>query len=242
MTIKGSSRSLSLLVMDRIKEDIEAGRLQSGERLPSEAELSKRLGVSRATLREALRLLEEEKIVVRKHGVGTFIHPRHVFSGGIGELFSVTGAIKRQGQHPGTILLHTDMEEPGEEDCKRLHLQPGEQLFHVERVRTADGDPVVYCVDKIPASLMPDGYRLECESIFETLEERSGIRIAYAVADIEPIGYHDKVSSILRCDPKTAILLLRQIHYDDRERAVLYSRNYFRADKFHFHVVRRRLS
>ncbi|MGD8191088.1 GntR family transcriptional regulator [Brevibacillus ginsengisoli] len=242
MMIKGSSRSLSLLVMDRIKEDIEAGRLQSGERLPSEAELSKRLGVSRATLREALRLLEEEKIVVRKHGVGTFIHPRPVFSGGIGELFSVTGAIERQGQQAGTILLHTDLVDPCEEDRKRLHLRPDEKLLNVVRVRTANGEPVVYCVDKIPASLMPDGYHLECESIFEALEEMSGIHIAYAVADIEPIGYHEQVSSILKCDAKTAILLLRQVHYDDMERAVLYSRNYFRADKFHFQVVRRRLT
>lgn len=241
MSIKGSSRSLSLLVMDRIKDDIEAGRLQPGQRLPSEAELSKRLGVSRATLREALRLLEEDKIVVRKHGVGTFIHPRPVFSGGIGELFSVTGAIERQGQQPGTILLHTDLVEPGDEDRKSLHLKPGEQLLTIERVRTANGDPVVYCVDKIPASLMPDGYRLECESIFEALEQMSGIRIAYAVADIVPIGYHDKVSSILHCDSKTSLLLLRQTHFDETERAVLYSRNYFRADKFHFHVVRRRL-
>lgn len=241
MTIKGSSRSLSLLVMDCIKEDIEAGRLQRGERLPSEAELSKRLGVSRATLREALRLLEEEKIVIRRHGVGTFIHPRPVFSGGIGELFSVTGAIERQGQQPGTIFLHTDLENPGEEDRKRLHLNPDEQLLTVERVRTADGDPVVYCVDKIPARLIPDGYRMESESIFEALEEVSGIHIAYAVADIEPIGYHEKVSGMLNCDSQTALLLLRQIHYDDKERAVLYSRNYFRADKFHFQVVRRRL-
>ncbi len=241
MTIKGSSRSLSLLVMDRLKEDIEAGRLQPGERLPSETELSKRLGVSRATLREALRLLEEEKIVVRRHGVGTFIHPRPVFSGGIGELFSVTGAIERQGQQPGTILLHTGVAEPIEDDRKRLHLANREKLLTVERVRTADGEPVVYCVDKIPASLLPNGYRMECESIFEALEEVSGIRIVYAVADIEPIGFHDKVSSLLHCDHKTALLLLRQIHYDDKERAVLYSRNYFRADKFHFQVVRRRL-
>ncbi|MGC5324045.1 GntR family transcriptional regulator [Brevibacillus sp. SYSU BS000544] len=241
MTVKGSSRSLSLLVMDRLKDDIEAGVLLPGERLPSEAELSKRLGVSRATLREALRLLEEEKIVIRRHGVGTFIHPRPVFSGGIGELFSVTGAIERQGQQPGTKLLHTSLAEPSEEDRKRLHLSSSEKLITVERVRTADGEPVVYCIDKIPAYLMPDGYHVEYESIFEALEEVAGVRIQYAVAHIEPIGFHDKVSSILKCDSKTALLLLRQIHYDERERAVLDSRNYFRADKFHFHVVRRRL-
>ncbi len=240
MMIKGHSRSLCLLVIDRIKQDIETGRLQPGERLPSEAELSKQLGVSRATLREALRLLEEEKIVIRRHGVGTFVNSRPIFSGGIGELFSVTDAIERQGQTPGTIFLFSGFVAPGEDERKRFGLEADEPLLKVERIRTADGEPVVYCIDKIPARLMPEGYRKECESIFESLETAAGIRIAYAVAQIEPIGHHEKVSSLLHCDPKTALLLLRQIHYDEQERAVLYSLNYFRADKFRFHVVRRR--
>ena len=84
MSIKGNVRSLFLLVMDKIKSDIETGQLRPGERLPSEAELSKQLGVSRATLREALRLLEEEKIVIRRHGVGTFINSKPVFSAELG--------------------------------------------------------------------------------------------------------------------------------------------------------------
>jgi GntR family transcriptional regulator len=240
MSVKGNFRSLCLLVMDKIKSDIENGLLRPGERLPAESVLSKQLGVSRATLREALRLLEEEKIVIRRHGVGTFINTRPVFSGGIGELFSVTDAIERQGQKPGTTLLYAGFAEPGEDERKRLSLNAGEGVLTVERVRTADGEPVVYCIDKIPAHFMPEGYRTECESIFELLENVSGVRIAYAVAHIEPIGFSEKVSSLLQCDPKTTLLLLKQIHFDESERAVLYSHNYFRADKFHFHVVRRR--
>jgi len=240
MSVKGNFRSLCLLVMDKIKSDIENGLLRPGERLPAESVLSKQLGVSRATLREALRLLEDEKIVIRRHGVGTFINTRPVFSGGIGELFSVTDAIERQGQKPGTTLLYAGFSEPGEDDRKRLSLNAGEGVLTVERIRTADGEPVVYCIDKIPAHFMPEGYCRDRESLFETLEQVSGVRIAYAVAQIEPIGCSETVSSLLQCDPKTTLLLLKQIHYDESERAVLYSHNYFRADKFHFHVVRRR--
>lgn len=240
MTIKESSRSLVLRVMERIKSDIESGQMEPGQRLPSESELSKQLGVSRATLREALRMLEEEKMVVRRHGVGTFICARPVFSGGIGELFSVTDAIEREGQKPGTVLLHSQFVEPSEDERKRLSLEAGEAMLMVERVRTADGEPVVYCIDKLPAHLLPDGYQKECVSIFEALEKKAGIRIAYAVAHIEPIGHYEKISAILRCDPKAALLLLRQIHYDENDRAVLFSLNYFKADRFHFHVIRRR--
>ncbi|QQE76192.1 GntR family transcriptional regulator [Brevibacillus composti] len=241
MSVKGNFRSLCLLVMDKIKSDIESGTLKPGVRLPSEADLSKQLGVSRATLREALRLLEEEKIVIRKHGVGTFIHARPVFSGGIGELFSVTDAIERQGYVAGTTILRTAYGEPAEEEQKRLSLNPGEGVLMVERIRTADGEPVVYCFDRIPAQLVPGGYTEGGESIFKWLESVTGIRIAYAVADIEPLGYCERISSLLQCSKATPLLLLKQIHYDESEKPVLYSHNYFRADKFHFQVVRRRL-
>ncbi|WP_400163037.1 GntR family transcriptional regulator [Brevibacillus sp. TJ4] len=241
MSIKANVRSLCLLVMDKIKSDIESGQLRPGERLPSEAALSKQLGVSRATLREALRLLEEEKIVIRRHGVGTFINAKPVFSGGIGELFSVTDAIERQGYAAGTKILGTSYADAAEEARKHLSLNSGEGVLVVERIRTADSLPVVYCVDRIPAHLVPEGYNADEESIFNWLESVTGIRIAYAVAQIEPMGYNEKVSALLQCDKSTPLLLLKQIHYDASERPVLYSHNYFRADKFHFHVVRRRL-
>lgn len=241
MSIKGNSRSLFLLVMDKIKSDIESEKLRPGERLPSEAELSKQLGVSRATLREALRLLEEEKIVIRRHGVGTFINSKPVFSGGIGELFSVTDAIERQGYKAGTMILKTAFEESGEEERKRLSLKQGEGVLMIERIRTADGLPVVYCIDRIPAHLASEGYSAGGESIFTWLESTTGIRITYAVAQIEPMGYNEKVSNLLHCDRSTPLLLLEQIHYDENERPILYSHNYFRADKIRFHVVRRRM-
>lgn len=241
MSIKGNVRSLCLLVMDKIKSDIDSGQLRPGERLPSEAALSKQLGVSRATLREALRLLEEEKIVIRRHGVGTFINAKPVFSGGIGELFSVTDAIERQGYTAGTKILGTAFVDAGEEVRKHLSLNLGEGILMVERIRTADSLPVVYCVDRIPAHLVPEGYNADGESIFNWLESVTGMRIAYAVAQIEPVGYNEKVSALLQCDRSTPLLLLEQIHYDESERPILFSHNYFRADKFHFHVVRRRL-
>ncbi len=67
MTIKSDHRALYLQVIDRMKQDIAAGVYKEKEKLPSEFELAKTLGVSRATLREALRLLEEDNIIIRRH-------------------------------------------------------------------------------------------------------------------------------------------------------------------------------
>lgn len=238
--IRSDSRPLYLQVIDKIKEDIEEGLYEAGERLPSEFQLSKQLGVSRATLREALRMLEDESVVIRRHGVGTFINTKPLFSSGIEELFSVTDMIRRGKKVPGTNFLSSVVEKAEEEDRHRFHNDALEEVLTIERVRTADEEPVVYCLDKIPKELLPDFMSYGEQSLFDQLE-KSGTSIAYAMTQIEPIGYHEKISGILQCEPETALLVLKQMHYDASENPVLYSINYFRADKFKFHVLRKRV-
>ncbi|PRO65177.1 GntR family transcriptional regulator [Alkalicoccus urumqiensis] len=238
--IKTDSRPLYLQVIDKIKEDIEQGVYETGERLPSEFQLSKQLGVSRATLREALRMLEDENVVIRRHGVGTFINTKPLFSSGIEELFSVTDMIRRGKKVPGTNFLSSTVEKAEDSIRHRFHDETLEDVLTIERVRTADGEPVVYCRDVLPSTLLREYVSHSQQSIFDQLEQQ-GVSISYAVTQIEPIGYHEEVSEILECDPETSLLVLKQMHYDDQERAVLYSINYFRADKFKFHVLRKRV-
>lgn len=240
MSTKAYNRHLYLKVIERIKEDIKNGIYTEKEKLPSEFELSKKLGVSRATLREALRILEEEHVIIRRHGVGTFVHSKPLFLSGIEQLNSVTKMIEQANMTPGTIFLSSQVLMPSEDDSKRFHLEDGQELFYLERVRTANGQPIVYCIDKIPMDILPNSFSHQQESMFDLLEKNSGSVISYAVTDIEPIGYHDTISPVLECDPETALLLLKQTHYDQHDKPVLYSLNYFRADKFRFHVLRKR--
>ena len=242
MTIKSDHRALYLQVIDRMKQDIAAGVYKEKEKLPSEFELSKTLGVSRATLREALRLLEEDNIIVRRHGVGTFVNSKPLFSSGIEQLTSVSDMIRQAGMEPGAIYLSTSENLASEEDIKRFHCTGDDTVITIERVRTANGEPVVYCIDKVPSSYLPADFLGRTESsIFTAIEESGDIHISYAVTFIDPTGYHEDASPILQCEPETALLVLKQLHYDEDDRLVLYSKNYFRADKFSFHVVRKRV-
>ncbi|MFJ5770032.1 GntR family transcriptional regulator [Psychrobacillus sp. NPDC093180] len=242
MTIKVDHRHLYLQVIDRIKEDIENGIFKEKEKLPSEFELAKSLGVSRATLREALRLLEEENVIVRRHGVGTFVNSKPVFTSGIEQLSSISSMIRSAGMEPGTIYLSSMQSLPTEEDMNRFECKDEHWIISMERVRTANGEPVVYCVDKVPKKYLPGDFLLREEgSIFSALEESGEIRVSHAVAYIDPVGYHEVASPTLNCAPETSLLVLKQLHYDENDCVVLYSKNYFRADKFSFHVVRKRL-
>jgi GntR family transcriptional regulator len=241
MSIKSDNRHLYLQVIDRLKQDIEQGIYKEKEKLPSEFDLAKHLGVSRATLREALRILEEENVIIRRHGVGTFVNSKPLFTSGIEQLNSVTDMIKQAGMKPGTIFLSSSTQNSTEEDMRRFSCSNDEGIVVMERVRTANGEPVVYCVDKVPESILPETFSHGEESIFNILDAEANRRITYAVAQIEPIGYHEKVSPILECDPETALLVLKQMHFDEMDEPILYSVNYFKADMFSFHVLRKRL-
>nr|WP_285844416.1 GntR family transcriptional regulator [Oceanobacillus profundus] len=241
VSIKTDSRHLYLQVIDEITKDIENGKYREKEKLPSEYQLSKQLGVSRATLREALRILEEDNVVTRRHGVGTFVNSKPIFSSGIEELSSVTQMIEQSGKIAGSQYLSTELIEATDEDKAKFSPGKVNTLAKIERVRTADNKPVVFCIDKVPENLIPLDRVHEVDSIFELLENYASKRIAYAVTYIEPISYHDRIYSILDCVPDQSLLLLRQIHYTSKDEAILYSANYFRSDVFSFHVLRKRV-
>ncbi|WP_124070870.1 GntR family transcriptional regulator [Filibacter tadaridae] len=242
MMVKTDQRHLYVQVIERLKQDIESGVFKENERFPSEFDLARSLGVSRATLREALRVLEEDKVIVRKHGVGTFVNPKPLFSSGIEHLSSVSSMIRDAGMEPGTIFMDVSETEPCDENAARFDCSDEDRITTIKRVRTADGEPVVYCIDQVLSKNLPLGVeRLVSDSLFDAIEKSGEIRIDQAVTHIEPVGYDDVASPILRCGVDVPLLVLLQQHYSEEGEMVLYSKNYFRADKFSFHVVRKRV-
>lgn len=128
MSTKADNRHLYLKVIERIKEDIKMGSTLRRKSCLLNLSFQK-LGVSRATLREALRILEEEHVIIRRHGVGTFVHSKPLFLSGIEQLNSVTKMIEQANMTPGTIFLSSQVLMPSEDDTKRFHLAEGQELF-----------------------------------------------------------------------------------------------------------------
>ncbi|MEJ5202077.1 MAG: GntR family transcriptional regulator, partial [Anaerolineales bacterium] len=113
-------------------------KYQVGERIPSETELSRRLGVSRVTIREALRTFEERGLIVRKHGVGTFIAPSHaIFETGLEVLESLDEFLSRMGKQCGFANLSIREETPDIATEQKLQLPSGEKVIVISRTRTA---------------------------------------------------------------------------------------------------------
>src|SRR5699024_12051731 len=94
------------------------------------------------------------------------------------EIFSINDLIEREGKKPGTEILHTGHAAPHADDIKALKLENNERVFLVKRLRTANGVPLVYCIDKMPLAFVGEEYTLNQESLFSSLVD-VGIIISY---------------------------------------------------------------
>ena len=237
-------RPVFLQVEEEIRTLINE-RLKPGDRLPSEQELAATLGVSRSTLREALRILENEGMIRRKHGVGSFVQRKvSPIQGGIEELASISQLIRSLGMEPGTSSLELREETLDQQLAAKLSAPVGARVLTFDRVRTANGDPVVYGLDRVLAECLPNPPSAKefisdyGGSIFELLEANS-IRIEYVKADIRPVVAGRLVARRLGLGRLRSLLLLEQVHYDARHNPVVYGEDYFHPDYFHFWVIRR---
>jgi GntR family transcriptional regulator len=230
----------------------EGGRWQLGQQLPSEPQLASELGISRGTLRESVRLLISNGLLDRRHGVGTFVArvPPPSIDRGIDELFGAAEAIAQMGYAPAVGACRVEVVEAPDTVAQELRLARHTRVCHVERVRLADGRPVVICHDYVDARLLQEhAIRIEevqarimahGGSLYAWLEQDLGRLIDSALARIEPVVASAEAAAALEVEAGVALLRLRQTHYGPDGAEILYSDNLHNSELMHFHVVRRR--
>jgi len=245
-TINEDKRPLYLRIKEYLEKKIENGKYKAGDKLPSENKLSKSLDVSRASLREALRVLEEEGKIIKQQGIGTFVNkPTPKFKKGIEKLNSVTETIENEGFQAGTKKLNIKeikISESLKEKIYEVSNEKVDKVLRIERVRTANNTPVVYCIDHLVLKYLDNNYKKEYfeSSLFDILNNKFGINVKRAVTNIVAVKADKYVSSFLNIKKNSPLLLLEQFHYDEKNRMILFSQNYFRNDQFQFKVMRNR--
>ena len=236
-------RLRSVSVQDELKQRIDRGELPAGTQLPSEPELAAELQVSRATLREALRAMELEGLLRRRQGSGTFVadHPRMANSLDVN--FGVTDAILAAGMTAGIADGRTWVEPAAAGEAALLELEPGQDVLVIERVRTAEGKPVVLSRDLFPSRLVEGRDQVVQEmlerSIYDVLERDLGIVIHHGVARFRPVRADHAVAGRLGVPRGELLLYLWQVDYAQDGTPVISSHEFHLADAFDFTVVRR---
>jgi GntR family transcriptional regulator len=241
MELKLDRRPLYIQVHDRLLDLIDAENLQHGDRLPSETELAEQLGISRATLREALRLLEEERVISRQQGVGTFVAADHHLESGLEQLESVLVLAARQGMETRAENLSSQIVSADKALAERLVVPTGASLTCICRTILVQEQPVAYLEDFVPQEwlALSDVSDAFDGSVLDLLRDRAHPEIYEALSEITAVSAAPPLISRLRVPPKAALLLLEETLFDPQGTPVGFSRNYFVPDRFRFHVVRK---
>src|SRR3954471_10854122 len=180
-------RSLRHSIADGLRERVGAGEFGPGDRLPGEPELARSLGVSRSLLRAAIALLEEDGLVQRLHGSGTYVTHRPVMRNDLSRNFGVSSMIAAMGLEPGTVDEFCALEPAPAPVAEALGIDAGTPVTALRRVRTADDRRVVYSIDWcLPDVLSPERVtELGEGSVYEALAEL-GMAVHHGVAGITP--------------------------------------------------------
>ena len=228
--------------VEALTQAIESGTYRPGSPLPSEPVLSEQLGVSRPTLREALRLLEERGLIARKHGKGTFVRERPILKE-LNQNFGITSMIRAAGYTPSTGYSEVISSTADADIATRLGLDEGAPVWQVERVRLADGRPVVFSIDYIAQGVL-DRADIKAlvegkeNSFYSVLNKKGGLTISRGDADLAPCKATPRLRSLLEVKQGAPLLCIRQVDFDQRGRPVVFSIEYHAADWVTFRLER----
>ena len=141
----------------RLQTDLAAliERTPAGSRLISEPDLAKQLGVSRATLREAMRTFETQGLIRRRQGAGTFVVGKvPVLDAGLEVLESIETMARRLNLVVAVSDLNVEEVAADEEQANGLVLAVGDCLTRVRRVMRTETRPVAYLIDTLPEAVL----------------------------------------------------------------------------------------
>jgi GntR family transcriptional regulator len=239
--VKTGRVSLTQSCADAIAAAIADGAYAPGAQLPAEAQMAGNLGVSRPTLRDALRQLQDRGLIVRRHGRGTFVAKRPIRKD-LNRNFGITAMIRSGGYRPGTRGLEVRAEAADRELAQSLGLAPGDPVTVLERIRLADERPVVWSWDAAPrrfldvadAEAMSDADA----SLYELLHKLHQVTVYRGIAELSPKSASASLASRLQVKRGAPLLYIKQVDYDGSGNPVLCSVEYHVSDWISFTLER----
>ena len=216
-------------------------RTPAGQRLLSEPELAKQMGVSRATLREAMRSFETQGLIRRRQGAGTFVVGQvPVIDSGLEVLESLETMAERLNMAVTVSDLRVEKLFADQEHANALNVPLATRVTRIRRVIQADGRPVAYLADSLPETVLraedlPESFG---GSVLDFLLAR-GVPLTGSRAAVSAIGAVADVAKALEIQRGDVLLHFSSQLYNASGAVVDYSLTYFIPGYFNFHVVRR---
>jgi GntR family transcriptional regulator len=193
------------------------------------------LTISRNTAKQAIEELVRDGLVERMQGKGTFIAERKV-SFGLQRLSSFSEEMRHRGIAPASQVLSFESEIPSLIIAQRLHLQPGERVFRLERLRLGDGQPMAHQISYIPVKLCPglDANDFSEHSLFSVIENSYGLILSHQEQIIRPVNATKEDALLLDVPVGVPLLQASGVAYLEDGTPIEANRILYRSDRYEF--------
>ncbi len=231
-----SATPLYLQLEALLREALASNTWKAGEALPPERALAEQFGVSRLTLRKALERLEAQGLVQRRQGSGTYVAPR--LEQPLSALTSFSEDMRARGLEPSTRWLKRGLFTASPEEVLALSLSPGEKVARLERVRSAQGEPMAVERAALPAHLLPYPEQVK-ESLYAYLESK-GLRPVRALQRLRSVAASRQEAELLGLRAGEPVLYIERLSYLADGSVLEFTRSHYRGDRYDFVAELRR--
>jgi len=224
-------------LIEELRALIRAGDFAPGAQFLTERDIAERFKTSRPTANKALSSLVSEGLLEVRRGAGTFVRER-VLDYDLERLVSFTDKAKAAGKKPGTMLIEfrklTGSEAPPG-IAAQLRVSPDEALFYMERIRLADGKPVIYERRHVVASLCPKLTRTDAKgSLYACWTSKFDLAITGADETIHAVNASKEQAQHLQVRPGTACFQIAAIGFTTDNKPLWHEETIYRADAYEF--------
>lgn len=228
------------IIASRAEARIRSGAWAPGTRLPPERELCELLDVSRVSLRQALAELEDRGLITRHQGRGTFVTRQRLDADASG-FFSVGDALRSRGIVLTTRVISATVIKANDRLAGELDGRIDAPILRLQRLRSADGEPIVLEVSYLPLALLPGLDRVDFaqRSLYDVLREDYGRLVATASETLEPVMLTAHEATLLAVPRGSPALLFRRTTRDRTDVVVEIGEGLLRGDRSRFLIERR---
>lgn len=220
-----------------IRERVRSGEWPPGTPIPSERELCEQYGISRMTARQSLTELVNEGLLYRQQGRGTFVgRPR--IAQQLQRLTGFTQDMRTRAQRPSATVLAAELWPADERTAEVLRIKPGQAVFRLRRLRSADGEPLAIETSVVAffgcERLLDEDFGVD--SLYRVLETRYDLPLLEAEQEVEAGLAGEQEAGLLQVAVGSPVLRTRRVTSSERRQPVEYATAVYRGDKYTFHT------
>ncbi|MER5132131.1 GntR family transcriptional regulator [Serratia marcescens] len=218
-----------------VRQAIDQGLLNAGDFLPSERLFTERLGISRITVRKALACLEQDGLIGRSRGYGTFIQlqrpePKLFYS--LADVKGFSSEVLQQGRRPDTQWISRERVPASAELAEKLQLAAGTPIYTLKRIHLIDRRPMSVAMSYVVVAAIANVDEIGI-SLYDYFR-RNNVEMGSLRSQVSAAMADDDIRRALQLSEPMPLLIVRQTLFDHSKKPIEYSESFCRSDMYEF--------